>query len=163
MVSLQKQPGYAQYPTGESYQESFRWLIETAVEVDSQPVDHQIKELGVDPACFDHIPDSQMAAWFELPGSAFYEYAMILCQERVFVTTQKGYIGLAPKGTEVGDELTIFLEIEAYPMLIRPDGNEHTLLGYCPVYVGQAFFLDSNSMVTILKGDGVKVQQITLR
>ena len=64
------------------------------------------------------------------------------CQERSFVQTREGYIGLAPPNAQPGDQVCILLG-SGIPMLLRPTLNsQHQVIGSCYVHGltnGEAF------------------------
>jgi len=56
-----------------------------------------------------------------------------LRKNRCFFVSSKGYMGLGPVGTQVGDEICVLLGCNQ-PLLIRRLGDHHVIVGQCYVY-----------------------------
>ena len=61
--------------------------------------------------------------------------AVCVARHRRMISTQKGYIGLVPEMTQIGDSIVI-LKVGARPVVLRPDvlrpeGPSWKLVGEC--------------------------------
>jgi hypothetical protein len=63
----------------------------------------------------------------------FFETFDAVRQNRCFFVSSKGYMGLGPLGTQVGDEICVLLGCEQ-SLLIRRLGDYHVVIGRCYVY-----------------------------
>lgn len=90
----------------------------------------------------EYIGKWQSTPWHRYHKALYHTHAQTACNQRFFVT-QKGYIGLGPTGTAVGDEVFLLVGGSS-PFILRPDEGStipqdvpfikiHKLLG--PAYV----------------------------
>ena len=83
----------------------------------------------------DYTPGTQAAG--------FLDYVATYCRKRSFVKTSEGYIGLAPRNAEPGDQICVLLGCNM-PMLLRPTPNsQYEVVGSCYVHSlmnGEALF-----------------------
>ena len=74
--------------------------------------------------------------------SRYVARVLRLCEKRSFITTEEGYIGLAPKATKPGDQVCILLGCRN-PLVLRPvSGLQYKVVGECYVHGlmnGEAF------------------------
>ncbi|KAF6220712.1 hypothetical protein HO133_003145 [Letharia lupina] len=72
----------------------------------------------------------------------YLNYARYYCKKRSFITTEEGYIGVAPKATKPGDQVCVLLGCEQ-PLVLRPtSGLRYQVVGECYVpglMYGEAF------------------------
>ena len=72
----------------------------------------------------------------------FLKSARYFCEQRSFIETREGYIGLAPRTAQPGDQVCVFLGCPI-PMLLRPAPNlRYQVVGACYIYglmQGEAF------------------------
>lgn len=54
-------------------------------------------------------------------------------ENRCFFVSSKGYMGLGPLGTQIGDQICVLLGCDQ-PLLIRRIGDHHVVVGQCYVY-----------------------------
>ena len=86
----------------------------------------------------NRIPDTS-------PGTEAREFlgrARYVCDQRSFIETREGYIGLAPQVAQPGDHVCVLLGC-SIPMLLRPAPNlQYQVVGACFIYglmQGEAF------------------------
>ena len=61
-------------------------------------------------------------------------YVAVYCTRRSFVTTCEGYMGLAPRNAQPGDQVCVLLGCDV-PMLLRPAANsQYEVVGSCYVH-----------------------------
>ena len=84
------------------------------------------------------VPDYSAGTQAEM----FLDIISRYCQERSFVKTYEGYIGLAPPNAQSGDQVCILLGCDI-PMLLRPSSkSQYQVVGPCYVHglmMGEAF------------------------
>ena len=77
----------------------------------------------------------------------YIDAVLTYAQGRSFITTKEGYMGLAPKGTKPGDQVSVLLGCSA-PLILRPTATskssqcQYKVLGECHVHGlqdGEAF------------------------
>lgn len=75
-------------------------------------------------------------------ASKYLDHVWGLCDKRAFITTDEGYIGLAPKTTKPGDQICVLLGC-AQPLVLRPTSDlQYQVVGQCNVHGirhGEAF------------------------
>ncbi|KAF2135453.1 uncharacterized protein K452DRAFT_281500 [Aplosporella prunicola CBS 121167] len=86
--------------------------------------------------------------------SNYYTSTMGVAVGRVLVLTSSGYMGLAPYGTRDGDIIFIMLGCDI-PLMLRPSGDEFTLLGECIVHG----VMDGEAMCN----EDIVVQDVTIK
>ena len=67
-------------------------------------------------------------------AARFLDNVWLYCKERSFVKTYEGYIGLAPRSAQPGDQVCVLLGCNV-PMLLRPAANsQYEVVGSCYVH-----------------------------
>lgn len=78
----------------------------------------------------------------DINASKYMANVLFRGQNRSFVTTEEGYIGLAPKGTRSGDQVCVLLGCPR-PLVLRPTSNlQFQVVGECYIHglaEGEAF------------------------